>query len=435
MDARTTALATLIACRKQGAWADGALKEQLHRSQLSRRDAALATRLVYGVIQNKMRLDFQLQSLVKSDLKKLQPVVLDILRLGLYQITDMDKIPTSAAVNEAVEQGKKYAGRAAAGLINGVLRNAARHKEQLPQPKTLAVRYSHPEPLVTLLREAVGEELLEPLLSSHNELAPVVIQRNPLAISEADFLAALREAEAEASPHPWQKDAWILTHAGSLSKLPLFARGGFYVQDPAARLSVTAAGLAPGMRVLDVCAAPGGKSFAAAIDMEDTGSIVSCDIHPHKIELLAKGAARLGLHSITPCLQDGSAFRPDFEKAMDAVLCDVPCSGLGVIRKKPDIREKPLDGLARLPEVQGRILENASRYVRPGGVLLYSTCTILPRENQGVVDAFLACHGDFHKEPFPVPAALGAGNDGAMTLLPPLHGTDGFFICKLRRDT
>lgn len=120
---------------------------------------------------------------------------------------------------------------------------------------------------------------------------------------------------------------------------------------------------------------------------------------------------------------------------MDAVLCDVPCSGLGVIRKKPDIREKPLDGLARLPEVQGRILENASRYVRPGGVLLYSTCTILPRENQGVVDAFLACHGDFHKEPFPVPAAMGAGNDGAMTLLPPLHGTDGFFICKLRRDT
>ena len=297
------------------------------------------------------------------------------------------------------------------------------------------MRYSHPEPLVTLLREAVGEELLEPLLSSHNELAPVVIQRNPLAISEADFLAALREAEAEASPHPWQKDAWILTHAGSLEKLPLFARGGFYVQDPAARLSVTAVGLAPGMRVLDVCAAPGGKSFAAAIDMEDTGSIVSCDIHPHKIELLAKGAARLGLRSITPCLQDGSAFRPDFEKAMDAVLCDVPCSGLGVIRKKPDIREKPLDGLARLPEVQGRILENASRYVRPGGVLLYSTCTILPRENQGVVDAFLACHGDFHQEPFPVPAALGAGNDGAMTLLPPLHGTDGFFICKLRRDT
>lgn len=435
MDARTTALATLIACRNQGAWADGALKEQLFRARLSRRDAALATRLLYGVIQNKMRLDFQLQSLVKSDLKKLQPVVLDILSLGLYKITDMDKIPASAAVNEAVEQGKKYASRAAAGLINGVLRNAARQREKLPQPASLAMRYSHPEPLVALLREAVGEALLEPLLESHNQLAPVVIQRNPLAISEADFLTALREAEAEASPHPWQENAWVLTHAGSLSKLPLFERGGFYVQDPAARLAVTAAGLQPGMQVLDVCAAPGGKSFAAAIDMKDTGSIVSCDIHPHKIELLSKGAARLDLHSITPCLQDGSQFRPDFEKAMDAVICDVPCSGLGVIRKKPDIREKPLDGLARLPEVQGRILENASRYVRSGGVLLYSTCTILPRENQGVVDAFLERHGEFHKEPFPIPAALGAGNDGSMTLLPPLHGTDGFFICKLRRDT
>lgn len=434
MDARTTALATLIACRKQGAWADGALKEQLLRARLSRRDAALATRLVYGVIQNQMRLDFQLQSLVKSDLKKLQPVVLDILRLGLYQITDMDKIPASAAVNEAVEQGKKYANRAAAGLINGVLRNAARQKERLPQPESLAVRYSHPEPLVALLREAVGEALLEPLLRSHSQLAPVVIQRNPLAVSEADFLTALREAEVEASPHPWQENAWILTHPGSLSKLPLYERGGFYVQDPAARLSVTAAGLSPGMRVLDVCAAPGGKSFAAAIDMEDTGSIVSCDIHPHKIELLAKGAARLGFRSISPCLQDGSQFRPDFEQAMDAVLCDVPCSGLGVIRKKPDIREKPLDGLGRLPQVQGRILENAARYVRPGGVLLYSTCTILPRENQEVTEAFFARHRDFHKEPFPIPAALGAGNDGEMTFLPPLHGTDGFYICKLRRD-
>ena len=432
MDARTIALHVLIACRKDGAWADGALKETLARQRLDRRDAALATRLVYGVLQNRLLLDFQLAQLVRGSLRRLQPVVLDILRLGLYQIEFLTKIPPSAAVNQAVEQGKQHASRQAAGLINGVLRAAVRLGGDLPMPADLATRFSHPQPLVDLLADAVGDEL-PALLQSHNEIPPVVVQRNPLAVDEAAFLAALAEAGIDAAAHPWLPDAYTLSLSGALDRLPLFQQGGFYVQDPAARLAVTAAGLRPGMRVLDVCAAPGGKSFAAAIDLANTGAVLSCDIHPHKIALLEKGAARLGLGIIQPLLQDGAQFCEAWEGAMDAVICDVPCSGLGVIRKKPDIRYKPLEPLAGLPAVQKRILRNAARYVRPGGVLLYSTCTILRRENEAVVADFLADAPHFAPEAFELP--LGPVPEGMVTLYPHRHGTDGFFIAKLRRRT
>lgn len=434
MNARTTALSALIACRKQGAWADGVLKEYIVRDHLDKRDAALASRLCYGVLQNRMLLDHYIGCCLAGSMNKLHPVTLDILRLGMYQILLMDKIPVSAAVNEAVEQGKKYVNRGAAGLINGVLRRAGREKDSLPRPDSLAVRYSHPQDLVDLLADSVGQEGLEALLASHNAAPETVIQANPLVTDAETVQSALEEAGASLTPHPWLDNAWLATGTGSLENLLLFQQGGFFVQDPAARLAVLAADLKPGMAVLDGCAAPGGKSFAAAMAMENQGSITSCDIHQHKIRLLAKGAQRLGIEIITPILQDGRSFNPEWEEKMDAVIADVPCSGLGVIRKKPDIRYKALDGLARLPEIQTDILENLSRYVKPGGVVVYSTCTILRRENEDVVRAFLEVHREFHTEPFELPEALGGRCDGMLTLLPSVHGTDGFFICKLRRD-
>ena len=188
------------------------------------------------------------------------------------------------------------------------------------------------------------------------------------------------------------------------------------------------------MRVLDCCAAPGGKSFAAAIAMENRGSITSCDLHAHKIALIAAGAERLGISIIEAKAQDAAAFCPEWEQAFDAVIADVPCSGLGVIRKKPDIRYKDVAQLAGLPRVQAAILENVSRYVRLGGVLLYSTCTVLKRENEDIVNAFLAAHPEFHPECFDAPEGAGFGNVPMATLLPQKHGTDGFFICRLRRD-
>ena len=434
MSARVTALSALIACRKQGAWADGVLKEYIARDKLDRRDAALASRLCYGVLQNRMLLDYHIQTLLTGSIRKLQPVVLDILRLGLYQILLMDKIPVSAAVNEAVEQGKRYANRSAAGLINGVLRRAVRERELMQAPQDLSVRYSHPGELVALLTDSVGENEIEALLASHNEPAQTTIQVNTLVTGDDDVLQALKEAGAEASHHPWLRHAYYISGFGNLEQIPLFREGGFFVQDPAARLAVEAAGLRPGMTVLDGCSAPGGKSFAAALAMENRGRIYSCDIHEHKIELLRKGAKRLHIDIMKPMLQDASKPVEGWRDAMDAVIADVPCSGFGVIRKKPDIRYKDLTELSKLPEVQKRILNQLSAYVKPGGVLLYSTCTILKRENEAVVQWFLENHPEFSLEAFPLPDGLPARTEGMLTLLPSIHGTDGFFIAKLRRS-
>ena len=432
MAARETALTALIACRKQGAWSDGVMKQYIARDSLDSREAALASRLCYGVLQNQMLLDHYVAAFLNSPIKKLHPIVLDILRLGVYQLTMMDKIPASAAVNESVELAKKHANPGAAKLVNGVLRAVTR-AEELAEPKSLSVRFSHPEELVKLLATAVPEEQLPALLAADNEAPRTSVQINPLKTTLQQAMDALNALGAQTEVHPWLDDCFYLSGAGNLEKLELFQTGAVYVQDAAAKLAALAADLKPGMHVLDCCSAPGGKSFAAGMQMKNEGSIISCDIHPHKIKLIQAGADRLGLTCIAPEVQDASGRREEWNGKMDAVIADVPCSGLGVIRKKPDIRYKDLAPLARLPEVQMAILRNQADYVRPGGVLVYSTCTILPRENEQVVARFLEERKDYTLEPVPVPAGLSAENSGMLTLYPHLHDTDGFFICRMRR--
>lgn len=217
-----------------------------------------------------------------------------------------------------------------------------------------------------------------------------------------------------------------------MDAMPAFQTGLFQVQDAAAKAAVLASGLKPGDRVLDVCAAPGGKSFAAAMEMEGRGEVVACDIHRHKLALIEKGAQRLGLDCIRTELADGRVCREEWLEGFDAVLCDAPCSGLGIIRKKPDIRYKDPGQLAGLPEVQRAILENACRYVKRGGTLLYATCTVLPEENQGVTEDFLSRHPEFVREAFAL-TGLEVENNGSLTLWPQRHETDGFYICKMRK--
>jgi len=432
MGARDTALSALIACRTQGAWADGAIKEYTARDRLDAREAALAARLLYSVVQNRMLLDHRIAALLKGKLKDLQPVVLDILRLGACQILFFDKVPDSAAVNEAVKQGKKLANPRAASLINGVLRNLSRQKDNLPEISDLSVRYSSPEALTKLLCHCVGEELLEALLRSHNEAPPMTVQVNTLKTSVQELTELLRAQEIDAQPHAWCPDCLDIRGSGSLERLQAFRDGLFYVQDPAARLAAMAADVRPGMRVLDCCAAPGGKSFAAAIAMENMGEILSRDLHAHKIKLIESGAERLGIGIIEAGQQDASKPVEEWKHSFDRVICDVPCSGLGVIRKKPDIRYKDLGQISKLPAIQLRILENQSAYVKPGGALLYSTCTIVPEENGGVVQSFLQNHPEFRMEPMKLP--IQQDNSGDVTLLPCKHGTDGFYLCLLRRE-
>lgn len=436
MGARETALNALIACRKSGAWSNAALKERIRRDRLDSRDAALAARLCYGVLQNRGRLDFYLRQLLTGKLKDLHPVVRDILHLGLYQIYEMDRIPDSAAVNEAVTLAKAYCKNPkAASLVNGVLRTAQRTRGQLKEPVSYADRYSHPDPLISLLKENLPKGKLEPMLMADNAAPDTVIQVNTLRTDTPGLIRRLEEEGVSVRPHGWMEDCLVLSGTGSLERLPSFREGLYYVQDPAARLSVLCAGLPrEELRVLDCCSAPGGKSFAASIAMGGRGSVLSCDVHPHKIDLIARGAQRLGLGNITPRLQDATAPVPQWEGTMDAVIADVPCSGLGIIRKKPDIRYKDLGETLALPELQKRILDTQAAYVRPGGILMYSTCTVLKRENEEVAEDFLKEHTDFFPEPLPLPGVFPKNETGMLTLIPGEYDTDGFFICRLRRN-
>jgi len=433
--ARETALNALIACRKEGAWSNGVLKEYIQRDRLDSRDAGLATRLCYGVLQNQAKLDFYLKQLLTGKLKDLHPVVRDILHLGLYQIYELDKIPDSAAVNESVALTKKYnKNPRAASLVNGVLRNAVRTKGTLKEPVSYAEKYSHPDALISLLKANLPKGKLEPMLKADNESPDMVIQVNTLKTTGERLQKVLEEQGISVYPHSWMPDCLVLSGTGNLEQLPAFREGHFYVQDPASRLSVLCAQLPKeDIRVLDCCSAPGGKSFAAAIAMGGKGSIISCDVHAHKVSLIQNGADRLGLSDIAARQQDATETVSEWQNAMDVVICDAPCSGLGIIRKKPDIRYKNLQEMEDLPELQLAILRNQANYVKPGGTLMYSTCTVLCRENEDVVKAFLEERTDFYLEPLDLPAVFPKNESGMLTLIPGEYDTDGFFISRLRR--
>ena len=437
--ARATALRVLVACRTNGSWADAALKAQVSRDGLSGADAALCSRIVYGVMQNRMLLDFYIAAYCSQKPDHLQPPLLDILRIGAYQILFLDKVPDSAAVNESVELAKLTKRGQASGLVNAVLRKISQNKQTLPAipdrdtERYLSIRYSHPKWLVKRLITLLGREETEAFLAANNDVAPMTVQVNPLKTTPEELIAQLAEAGVTAVPHAWVPGCLELSSTGDLTDLSAFREGAFLVQDPAARLVSLIADVQPGQQVLDVCAAPGGKSFSAAFAMEDQGSVLACDLHENKLKRIRDGAERLGLTCIQTSAADGREPRTEWQDAFDTVLVDAPCSGLGISRKKPDTRYKRADDLFTLPVVQAAILDNAAGYVKPGGTLVYSTCTILPEENEQVTDAFLAEHPEFVKEPFALPSPVG-NTDGQLTLWPQRHGTDGFYICRMTRQ-
>lgn len=427
---------TVLESANHGAWSDGTLKSVIRSAGLSGRDSALCSRICYGVQQNQLLLDFWISKFSKVPVHKLESVVRTALRMGLYQTALMDRIPERAAVNESVELVKKFSKNPnSSRLTNGILRSFCRQKENLPQPDSLSVKYSHPQWLVDLFAgELKDERSLEELLQADNGQPPTTIQVNTLKTDAATLTKELEEQGVSVTPHPWLEGCLELTGTGSIEELPQFVGGGFLVQDAAARLAAIAADPQPGWKVLDACAAPGGKSFAAAMAMGDKGELTSCDIHPKKVKLIRSGAKRLGITMLRAEVANGREFRPEWENAFDLVIADVPCSGLGIIRKKPDIRYKEPEALGNLPAIQQELLENLSRYVKPGGVLLYSTCTVLRRENQQNVMEFLSRHREFSLDPFTLPK-IGTVEEGMLTLWPHIHGTDGFFMAKMGKST
>ncbi|MDR2670310.1 MAG: 16S rRNA (cytosine(967)-C(5))-methyltransferase RsmB [Oscillospiraceae bacterium] len=425
----------VLAARRRGGWPDRALKDELRRGRFSVRDAALCTRLSYGVLQNEKLLDFYLAAHSRLPLTRLEAGILDILRLGAYQIVFLDKIPDYAGVSACVDMARALSGAKAAGYVNAVLRAVLRGP--LPQPggtdvERLSVLYSRPAWQVALYLDRLGPDECEALLRADNGSPPIWVQANPLRGRAEELAERLAADGVEAAPHPFVPGCLALSRTGDIEALETYRAGWFLVADPAAWLAVSAACPQPGETVIDGCAAPGGKSFLTAMAMQDRGRVLACDIHGHKMTLLEKGAARLGLSAVTPCRKDAGVFDPSLAESADLVIADLPCSGLGVVRKKPDIRDRDAGDVAGLPAVQRRLLFNLARYVRPGGRLLYVTCTLRTEENEAVADDFLQSHPAFAPKPFTLPSPVG-GADGRVTLWPHRVETDGFFIALFAR--
>lgn len=435
LNARQAALICLERCRREGAWSGRVLDDIIKKASLDKREASLAYRLCLGVLQNTALFDFYIDCYSSVKAKKMEPKVRDILYLGIYQLL-YSNIPARAAVNESVGLVRANKFDRAAGLVNAVLRRISENATALPEvpnkgtAEHLAIKYSHSRWLAEILVKEQGYAHTEAFLCGNNLPPALTIQVNTLKISANDYARLLSENNIPFERHTFL-DSCLTLEGGTVSQLPGFEEGLFYVQDAAARIAVEIAKPLPGMKVLDACSAPGGKSFAAALLMENSGKIVSCDIHEKKLRLVNEGASRLGIGIISTMAADGRKYIEDFASSFDLVIADVPCSGIGVIRKKPEIRWKEASDVASLPQIQLDILENLCRYVKPGGTLLYSTCTVLKAENEDVVSAFLEKHKDFTLQPFAV-GELSAP-DGMHCFWPLTDGTDGFFAAKLKR--
>lgn len=433
-NARAEALGTLNRIFAGKQYSNIAVDTAIKNAKIDDKDRALYTRLVYGVIERKITLDYYIDSLSSIKTDKIEPEVRNILRMGLYQLNFLDKIPDHAAINESVELCR----RSSKGFVNAILRNFLRKKDTLALPDRekdavsyLSVKYSFGKEICAALCNAYGEDKTESILSAMCKKEGMTLRVNTLKTDAKALADELCTLGINTKGTRLEGGLWVAD--APIQSLASFERGEFFVQDEASRLCCAVLGAKRGDVVIDVCSAPGSKSFGAAIDMENDGKIFAYDIHENKLSLINRSAKRLGIDIISTAAHDARAFISENEGVADKIICDVPCSGFGVAAKKPELRYKDPAESARLPEIQLAILENVSRYLKAGGALVYSTCTILPEENFGVVEKFLEKHVEFALSPFSV-ADIEA-REGYVTLLPDEHGTDGFFICKIQKRT
>lgn len=434
--ARKAAAGILLKMEQDGAYSslslNGALKGH---PELSAKDGALVTRLVYGVTERKLTLDYNISLYLRQPLKKLHPQVLCILRLGAYQILFADKIPVRAAVNESVQLAKESGVAFAAGLINAVLRKVASFGLCLPDPSDtyeyLSVKYSCPQALLRHFISHYGQENAQKHLAASNAARPLFIRCNTLRCTPSALAEALeKDGIKPISCQP--EGCFLLEGAGDITALSAYKNGLFHVQDMSSQIAARLVSPFPGSTVADVCAAPGGKSFTMAEMMEDRGVLYAFDIYPHKTALIENGARRLGIGCIRPVCADARLVSRTVDSA-DAVLCDVPCSGLGVIGRKPEIRYKELSSFSSLPQTQYEILTAAAGIVRPGGVLVYSTCTLNPAENEEVCEWFLAEQKDFRLSDDSFYRSV--AGEKYMNIFASASGGDGFFAARFERNS
>ncbi len=431
--ARSTALDALLQMKKNEGYSNLVIDKALKAAGLERRDAALASTIFYGVLESQLTLDHYLESCLRSPGKKLDQTIKMALRCAAYQICFLDRIPDSAAVNETVELVKARGKPGLSGLVNGVLRNLIRQKESLSLPEgedipALSLRYSVPEELISLWQASYGKETALKLLEALTDRPKTYVRVNTLKLSPVELKSVLEKQNISLEPLAFPQGSGALENCGSPAALPEFQKGLFHVQDLSAQLVCEILDPRPGEAICDCCAAPGGKTFTLAEKMEDTGTVTALELYKGRVKLISNGAERLGLSCVTAKMTDASKPITGLS-LMDRVLCDVPCSGYGVIRRKPEIRYKSLASVRELPKLQYEILRNAAALLKPGGRLVYSTCTLNPAENGEVAEKFLQENPGFTPMKIDLPGLWRTVREPShhLTMLPFSGASDGFF--------
>lgn len=417
-NARYIAATALLKVTSEGGYSNLVLNNMLNQNELSAEDKSLCTAIFYGTLDRMVTVDFYLKKLVKTPLKKIKPFTLSVLRTAVYQIKYMHKIPNSAVVDEAVKLVKKSAESFNASFVNAVLRNLIRTEIPLPNGNSLydiSVAFSCPQWIVSVLVRDYGAEFTKNFLSAALLPPPIFIRVNTLKTTAESLIKALEEENAKVSLTDFD-NTLIIDINGSVEALNSYKDGQFFVQDISCQRAVEMLDINDNSRVLDLCAAPGGKSYSAAMFIKQ-GEVVSCDLYPQRVGLIKDGAERLGINNLKTQVADATEHNASLGM-FDRIICDVPCSGLGVIRRKPDIKYKPQDSFEELIAIQRNILENASNYLENGGKILYSTCTLNKEENRKNVDDFLLRHKDFYLEK-------------EETFCPDINNADGFYAAVL----
>ncbi len=439
---REVALDALIKLEQNQAYSNLLLQSVMKDKDLADQDKPLLTELVYGTLQNKLALDYMLAPFVKKP-QKVAPWVMQLLRMSLYQMVYLEKIPDRAAIHEAVELTKKRGHKGISSLVNGVLRSVQREGvpafDDIKDPvKRLSIETSHPLWLVQEWVQSYGFEEAESMCRIHLVPPKQTLRVNRIKTDRAALKQKLLDAGIETELGDLSEDALKLMK-GSIVSTSSFQEGYVTIQDESSMLVARALDPQPGETVLDACAAPGGKSTHIAERMNDEGQIVSLDLHEHKVKLIKQAAKRLNLTQIEAKALDARKAKEEYSEAsFDRILIDAPCSGFGVIRRKPDMKyTKSPEDSARLATIQQAILNETAPLLKPGGTLVYSTCTMDPTENQQVIHAFLQEHQDFEpdlslNERLPEQVAPFVQN-GSVQILPHYFGTDGFFICSMRK--
>lgn len=429
MTAREAVLKALYSMEKSGTYTNAALKAALSQDDFSAPDKGLITEMIYGVVSEKSAVDYIISQFSKVKIKKMTPWVLNILRMGIYQIYYMDKIPHSAACNESVKLAKKYSHGAGSGFVNGVLRSAVRGLDGFRFPETgdavkdLSLKYSYPEWITSRLIEEYGQERCEELFCENRNSHQTHIRINLLKTDQVGIKEKLKAEGLECSEYDALEGAMLVKGKLNVEKSMAYRNGLFSLQNISSQKTVDVLAPKPGDTVIDMCAAPGGKSCAVAEKMKNNGKVLSFDIFEHKVKLIKKTAQRLGIDIIEADVWDATKSCDRLVDFADKVLVDAPCSGLGVIHKKPDIKwSRQESDIEELCKIQSVILENAAAYVKNKGVLVYSTCTIIPEENRLQIDKFLKKHKEFKKE-------------FEEQILTSSVGESGFYICKMIKES